>query len=337
MLRHLGYVAIARSLDISTGQTCRLRHATPERLRALIEANLVNLRRVLEFNAANAIWLYRISSDLVPFASHPVNQLAWWDEFGALLADIGAYVRRHRMRVSMHPGQFTVLNSLSPAVVRAAIDEVVWHARLLDALGVDTTAKIVIHVGGLVDGREPAIARFVATVRDLPDAVRRRLIVENDERLFTAEDVLEVSRATGLPVVFDWLHHRANPGTARTPADIRRVVTRCFATWGPADGVPKIHLSSQARGARPGRHADWVRVTDLLVFLAVAPRRTFDCMIEAKEKELALFRLRRDLARHDVRERGARPAAGRSSASRAAERRPVSPAPRPERGRVSAA
>jgi UV DNA damage endonuclease len=310
MLRHLGYVVVALSLgDVSTAQTCRLANATPARLRALIDANLHNLERVLAFNAAHDVRLYRISSDVVPFASHAVNRLRWWQTFAARLQRIGGFVRQHGMRVSMHPGQFTVLNSVNPHVVAASVLELRWHARFLDALGAAASSKIVIHIGGMVDGPEAAMERFVRVVRTLPPEVRRRLIIENDERLFTAEHVLAVSRTTGLPVVFDWLHHRANPGSTRTPHETARLVAACFDTWLPGDGVPKIHLSSQARGGRPGYHADWVRTTDFLDFLAVAPACPFDCMIEAKKKDLALFRLRRELRRAGVVEEGLRQAA----------------------------
>ena len=305
MLRHLGYVVVALSLgDVSTAQTCRLANATPARLRTLIAANLDNLDRVLAFNAAHDIRLYRISSDVVPFASHAVNRLRWWQTFGPRFRRIGGFVRQHGMRVSMHPGQFTVLNSVNPHVVAASVLELRWHARFLDALGTAPSSKIVTHIGGMVDGPEAATERFVRVARRLPPDVRRRLIIENDERLFTVEHVLAVSRATGLPVVFDWLHHRANPGSAHTPRETAGLVAACFETWRATDGVPKIHLSSQVRGGRPGHHADWVRTSDFLDFLAVAPDRPFDCMIEAKKKDLALFRLRRELRRAGVVENG---------------------------------
>jgi UV DNA damage endonuclease len=304
MLRHLGYVVVSLSLGISTAATCRLANATPHRLRTLIAGNLDNLARVLAFNAEHDVRLYRISSDVVPFASHAANRLRWWRSFEPRLRALGALIRRHGMRVSMHPGQFTVLNSLNPAVVRASVLELAWHARFLDALGTDSAAKIVIHVGGMTDGPDAAIGRFVRTANALGPAIRRRLIVENDERSFTAEHVLEVSRQTGLPVVFDWLHHRANPGSAAASGAVERLVARCFATWRAEDGIPKIHLSSQARGGRRGQHAGWVRVADMLDFLAIAPPRPFDCMIEAKHKDRALFRLRRDLARTGVVESG---------------------------------
>src|SRR3712207_289787 len=133
MLRRLGYVAIALGSGATTNRTCRLHNATPARLRDLIAANLAGLRATLEYTASRDIRLYRISSQLVPFASHPVNRLAWWDEFAAEVAELGAFLRRHDLRVSMHPGQYTVLGSPQPGVVEAAVAELAWHARLLDA------------------------------------------------------------------------------------------------------------------------------------------------------------------------------------------------------------
>jgi UV DNA damage endonuclease len=272
MVRHLGYVAIAKGSEARTNRVCRLAFATPKRLRELIAANLDGLAQVLAYNAVHGIRMYRITSDLVPFGSHPVNQLAWWDEFAPQLARLGAFIARNDMRVSMHPGQFAVLNAKRRAVVQAAFGDLAWHTRLLDALGTDGSSKVVIHIGGVYGDKRAAVRRFVRRARELPEAVRRRLILENDEHSYNAEEVLDIAAQTALPVVFDWLHHRANPGGARAPARAHEIIRACFATWGPADGLPKIHLSSQARGGRRGEHAPWVRITDLRTFLTVAPR-----------------------------------------------------------------
>ena len=215
MLRRLGYVAIALGSGATTNRTCRLHNATPARLRDLIAANLAGLRATLEYTASRDIRLYRISSQLVPFASHPVNRLAWWEEFAAELAELRSLIRHHDLRVSMHPGQYTVLGSPRPGVVEAAVAELAWHARLLDALGTGHADKIVLHLGGAYGDRDAAVGRFAAVVAGLPAAVRRRLALEHDEHTFAAEEVLAVARRTGLPVVFDWLHHAAHPGTAR--------------------------------------------------------------------------------------------------------------------------
>ncbi|HEX7062238.1 MAG TPA: UV DNA damage repair endonuclease UvsE [Woeseiaceae bacterium] len=307
MIRRFGYVAIAKSIDAPTNRTCRLRNATPERLRALIASNVANLRLVLEFNLEHSILLYRISSDLIPFGSHPINQVPWWEELREPLAAIGRFVRTNGMRVSMHPGQYTILSARDARIVTAAIDDLSWHCRLLDALGTAADAKVIVHVGATYgESKAIAIRRFASVARDLPETIRRRLIVENDERIFTAEDALEAARLAGVPVVFDWLHHRANPGSARRHAAASAVVRRCFATWRGSDGPPKVHMSSQARGRRRGTHADYVAARDVLAFLRLVPDVPFDCMLEAKAKDLALFRLRRRLAATGITEGGIR-------------------------------
>lgn len=293
MLRHLGYVATNFTIDASTARTCRLANATPERLRELIAANLADLERVFAFNAENDVHLYRMSSQVIPFASHPKNTLAWWDEFAEPLARLKATASANRLRVSMHPGQYTVLNSPNPNVVAASIAELEAAARLIDAVQDDTTGKIILHVGGAYDDRAGSLRRFEGVAKGLPEAVRRRLVIENDDTVYSTGEVLSLSESTGLPVVFDWFHHTIR--TSDDP-DHARLIARCFATWGPADGVPKIHLSSQAPGGRVGHHAEYVEPADLAAFLEHAPDVPFDLMLEAKKKDLALLRFREQLA-----------------------------------------
>jgi UV DNA damage endonuclease len=122
------------------------------------------------------------------------------------------------------------------------------------------------------------------------------LVVENDDRLFDADEVLQVGRAAGIPVVFDWLHHQANP--CRRP--LSEVLLEIFGTWKAADGRPKVHLSSQARGGPVGAHARFVDVRDAIAFFEVAPPAPFDCMLEAKDKDRALLRLRDELRAHGI-------------------------------------
>jgi UV DNA damage endonuclease len=309
VIDRLGFVASVLSENLTTSRTCRLRNATEPRLRELIVENLAALDRVISFLEANRILLYRITSNLIPFASHRVNTIEWWRDYGGELNRLGRRLRTLGIRVSTHPGQYTVLNSPRDAIVRASIAELVYHARLMDALGADTTCRIVLHLGGLYGGSErDAMDRFVVTARSLPKAVRRRLVVENDDRLFDADEALEVSRAVGVPVVFDWLHHKANP--CRRP--IAEVLRDIFAKWGPADGRPKVHLSSQAPGAPVGAHAGFVAPRDCERLLAALPDEPFDCMLEAKEKDRALLRLRAQLLARGIRERSLMSGAPRS-------------------------
>ena len=289
--------------NISTSRTCRLKNATPPRMRELIRENLDALGRVVDFLERRRILLYRITSNLVPFASHPVNRLRWWDEYSDDFTALGRRFRSLGIRVSTHPGQFTVLNSPSPEIVKAAVAELEYHARLLDAFGTDPSAKIILHVGGLYAGSEAvAMDRFCDAASKLAERVRRRLVVENDDRLFDAAEVLLVARRLRVPVVFDWLHHQANPCVA----PLAEVLPAIFETWRAEDGRPKVHLSSQAAGAPRGAHADFIDPADALACFASLPPQSFDCMLEAKEKDRALLKLRADLRRLGIVERDLR-------------------------------
>jgi UV DNA damage endonuclease len=300
MLARLGFVSSVLSEDITTSRTCRLKNATGIRIRELLDANLTALDRVIDFLEKQDIRLYRLTSNLVPFASHPVNQVRWWEEFAPRFAALGVRLRALDVRVSAHPGQFTVLNSPNEATVRASIAELEYHARMLDLFGTNAASKIVVHIGGLYKGSEAAaMDRFMAVASTLSDAVRRRLVIENDDRLFDAEEVLSVSHRLSVPIVFDWLHHHANP--CRMP--LPEVLPAIFETWKAHDGRPKVHLSSQAADGPAGAHADFIEPADAEAFFAALPAAPFDCMLEAKQKDRALLKLRADLAARGVIER----------------------------------
>lgn len=296
MLRRLGYACLCLSLEPGSPRGTILRNASPERLRGLIELNLATLQQVIAFNVEHGVRLFRISSDVIPFGSHPVNTLRWWAQFRQPLREIGRLIRTHDLRVSMHPGQYTVLSSPDTRILEAARADLVYHTRLLEALDVDTRHKVVVHVGGAYGDRAAALNRWVGAVSDLPDNVRLRLVLENDERLFGAEDVLRASAAAGAPVVLDVFHHRVHAGPD-AETSIPGLMRRAAATWDLArDGVPKLHYSSQSAGQRPGAHAEYVDPAEFARFLTLAPPEvTFDCMLEAKAKDRALFQLRETL------------------------------------------
>ena len=294
MLRRLGYVGISLSIEASSNSGTILRNATPERLRALIAANLDGLRRILEFNAERGVRLFRVSSQVIPFGGHPVNTVAWWDEYAPDLAHLAELARRPDMRLSQHPGQYTLLTSPDPAITENAFRDLAWHARLLDALGMGPEGKLVIHGGGAYGDKASALARWADRFQALPDAVRRRLVVENDERVYSVADLLPLCERTGVPLVVDTLHHRLNPGAAAMP--LGEALVAAFATWRAVDGPPKLHFSSQALAKKPGAHSEYVDPDEFTAFLMHAPDQPFDVMLEAKAKDLAVFRLREELA-----------------------------------------
>lgn len=258
--------------------------------------------------------MYRISSDIAPYITHPDypafhNQI---EECRDDLAILGGKLRRFDVRLSMHPSQYIVLNAVDERVARSAVADFIYHADFLDALGAGPEAKIITHVGGVYGDRPAAAARFVERHRALPAHVRARLVLENDDVSWGVPDILAIHGETGIPLVFDILHHRViNPGDL-SEVDACRA---CLATW-PADQMPKIHYSSQrstlrevvrkdrATGgkstamvaAKPGQHDDWIDPTDFLWFLERMGSARFDAMLEAKQKDVAVFRLREAIA-----------------------------------------
>ena len=130
----------------SSARTVRLGNATPARLRELIAANLDALEAILRWNEQHGVEVFSVTSNLSPSGSHPVNGLAWWEEYAARLGQIAGLVHRSGARLSTHPGQYTVLSSTRPDVVEAAVAELEYHNRLLDSFGTDASHKIVVHV-----------------------------------------------------------------------------------------------------------------------------------------------------------------------------------------------
>lgn len=298
----IGYASKTLAVPAARMQSVVQRLATPERLAEAIDGNLRALDATMDYLAANGIRLFRISSDVIPFGSSPVNALDWAADFAPQLAAIGRKARRANIRLSMHPGQYTVLNSPDAGVVERAKLDLAYHAAFLDALGTDASCKIVLHVGGAYGDKPRALDRFASAYATLPVEVRRRLVVENDDRLFTAQDVLALSRTVGAPMVFDILHHELNRES--DAPDWRELLDEAGATWKTADGVQKMHYAQQAVGRRLGSHTDTIAIDPFLAFYReLAEHRAGgggasgraglgmpDIMLEVKDKNLSALK-----------------------------------------------
>ncbi|MGY3089963.1 UV DNA damage endonuclease [Hymenobacter sp. UYAg731] len=283
----IGYPCVNEAMDCSSGNTFRLASYSEERLIAAVTANLACLRRMLEWNVAQGLLFFRIGSSIVPFGSHPINAFPWQTHFAADFRAIGNYIRANSLRVSFHPDQFVVLNSPSPDIVQRSIQELVYQGSMLDLMGLDGTAKLQIHVGGLYGERELAISRFAAVYATLPPAVKARVVVENDDRLFPLRDCLTLHQLTGVPILFDNFHHEClNHGEPMAEA-----LRLAAATWHPtADGVPMMDYSSQAVGERKGKHTNDLVDAQFRTFLTHLHGLDFDLMLEIKNKEASALR-----------------------------------------------
>lgn len=282
---NIGYASKTLALPEGKMRSITKKHATDEALASVVEHNLEALDAVLDYCADNAIQLFRISSDFIPFGSSPVNQLDWVALFSDKLRALGNKACANNIRLSMHPGQYTVLNSPDDSVAKRAVADLAYHASLLDALNTDASAKIVLHIGGMYGNRQEAMSRFVERFSLLPDSIRRRLVVENDDRLFTADNALSISHACNIPLVFDVLHHRLNHET-NSPSELF-FIDAAKETWSEEDGCQKIHYSQQALGKRAGSHSETINLDAFLEFIDCLQGRSPDIMLEVKDKNLS--------------------------------------------------
>jgi UV DNA damage endonuclease len=255
-------------------------------LTATVESNLVCLRKILGFNLKHNILFFRITSDLIPFASHPICTYDWQGRFKKQFKAIGAFIKRYGMRISMHPGQFTLINSPDTRVFENSVQELAYHAHVLDLMTLDTSAKIQIHVGGTYKDKDQSMIRFVERFGTLDELLKRRLVLENDDRRYSLSDCLQLSAETGVPVVFDVFHHGVHSSGESIP-EAFRLFTR---TWQEADGLPMVDYSSQKIGHKVGTHVDTIDVEHFGQFLDSSRPYDFDVVLEIKDKELSALK-----------------------------------------------
>ena len=283
----IGYACLTRGIPYTDIKGTVQKNATEARLRELIAHNLASLDRMLDYNRDFGIHMLRISSDIIPFGSSPVNTLRWNKEFEEELAALGRKITAYDIRVSMHPGQYTVLNSPRAEVVDRAILDLEYHVRFLEALGTDTTNKIILHVGGVYGDKRSAMDVFSENWDKLQDSIKSRLVIENDDKSYTIEDVLELGIKNGIPVVFDNLHHQVNGNGG---SDLSWI-TEASKTWKKKDGVQKIHYSQQDGNKSPGAHSGTIDIAEFLKYIEVTYGLDFDIMLEVKDKNLSAIKV----------------------------------------------
>ncbi len=296
----LGYVAMTLNLeDCSPSGTVTLTHLNrlPDekarlfKLRQVTRKNLENTLRILKYNKALGIKVYRLTSKLVPLATHP--SLQDWDyvaDFRELFEEMGSFIKEHDFRVSAHPDHFTLINSPDARVLENSLKDLDYHIRLFEAMGLmEDKYKLVIHVGGVYKDRESSLNRFSENFSRLPHRIQRRIMLENDDKSFTARDVLKLCQTHEIPMVLDVHHHSCiNHGEA-----LEALLPSVFNTWRNEGFPPKVHYSSPKSPGSFRSHADDIEVEPFLGFLAQAAelKQDFDIMLEAKNKDAALLNL----------------------------------------------
>jgi UV DNA damage endonuclease len=276
-----------------------------------LSVSLAYLRDIFVYLQAHAICFYRVAAQLAPYLTHPTmpqfhNQL---EESAAELAATGELARAAGLRLTMHPTHYVQLSSPDETVAANARAELTVAAAIFDRMGLDGDAVIVVHVGGVYNDAASGCERFVRQYERLPETVRARLVLENDDHKYSLEDTEWIHARTGVPLVLDVLHLRCLNPQGR---GVGEALAAALATW-PAERKPKIHFSSPRTSPRiverdgkeqwqaplPHQHSDYLdpfAVIDLLREARAGGLRPFDVMLEAKGKDLALLRLREQIA-----------------------------------------
>ncbi|OES45634.1 UV DNA damage repair endonuclease UvsE [Domibacillus iocasae] len=286
----IGYACINMTMP-SKFKTCRLKTVELEGMQKVKELTLHNLNetlQVIKWNIAHDIYFYRMSSNLVPLGTHPIMTWAWAeDEDVRYITDqIKELVAAYKLRLSVHPGQYTLINSPNEEVVRKSILDLIHHQELLALTG---GTDMILHVGGAYGDKEAAKKRFVSAYKLLPDTIKNVMRIENDDKIFTIDDVLDICEQTGAAACFDIHHHVCHH---EEETDIKNVMHRAITTWEKIGIPPKMHISSGKTGKTDRAHYSYILEEDWHYFMKHLPDLSVDVMVEAKMKEQAVLQLR---------------------------------------------
>lgn len=264
-----------------------------DELKRRIIANLEDLYKMLEWNEANGIRVFRLSSELFQHKTNPKVPDYTYDFAKEHLKKIGDYANKKGHRLTFHPGQFNVLASISEKAYLQTLKDLEYHADVLDMMGLSKDSVMVIHGGGVYGEKEKTMKRWIENYHKLPDKIKNRLVLENCEKSYSIHDTLRIHESTGIPLVFDTHHFDCyillHPDEEFSPAS--EYIPQILDTWREKGIKPKFHVSEQGSG-KIGHHSDYIDI--IPQYLLDIPERydiEIDIMIEAKMKELSIQKL----------------------------------------------
>ena len=294
----LGYACICTKLreqNIFSSRTLRLATLQTKGLEYVKELALQNLRDLLvmlKWNKEQGIFFMRLSSEMFPFASHAEHNYSL-DFADKLLKEIGEYARENGIRLTMHPGQYTLLSSPDEKIILNATRDLVHHCDILDRMGMGPDSVMIIHGGGVYGNKKAALERLEQNILKLPENVRNRLVLENCEMSYCVEDLLSISEKLQVPIVLDFHHDSIYPSAQ----PIQFYFDRVFAVWQIRGIKPKVHVSNSVPGVKETdsktmrrKHSDYISFLHDSLLTITFP---IDVMLECKMKEQAIFKLLR--------------------------------------------
>lgn len=296
---NLGYVAVPLSIGHVTSSslmTYSYYNKLPveeanEKLNDIILSNLSDLEKILYYNHQNDINFYRMSSSMIPLSTHKEVDFEVYKRYQNQFKKIGDLIKKYQIRVDTHPSNFCVLNSTNPDVVESSINILQDQYNMYQAMKIN--GKMILHLGSGTYGKKAGINRFIKNFKTLPSFLQEMIILENDDKLYSADDILMVCEVLNIPMVLDYHHHLCNP----CEIDIKDLLERIYFTWNKEKLVPKIHFSSPKNKKEFRSHNEYIDLDKFIEFLRILKEqdKDVDIMLEVKGKDEALFRLIRGL------------------------------------------
>ncbi len=297
MIIRLGYACISETLSGITSSssytyTNYIKEQDENKLDRVIRSNLMDLEKIIDYNIANHIHFYRLSSKIIPLATKEDVVFNYESKYNKYYHSISKKMKENNMRVDFHPDQFCVLNSINQEVVKNSIEILKYHYNLLNMLQIRNKV-LVLHVGSGSFGKKNSLTRFINNYNALPNHLKKAIVIENDDKVFNIKDCLYLNEQLNIPVVLDYHHHICNHDVD----DLDLYIEKIFKTW--KNQNPKIHFSSPKNRTKKDMrsHHDYIDSNQFIQFIERIKKYSvnLDIMIEAKKKDEALFRLIREL------------------------------------------
>lgn len=295
----LGYACISKTLDITTSHTITYTNykilsekEKIKKLKEIIEKNLKNLEEILKYNIKNNIHFYRMSSKIIPLATHPNIKFDSLKEYKKTLKHIGKIINDNNLRVDIHLDEYCVLNSTNPDVVNSTINIIKFYKNMLKTMHINS--YMILHVGSSTFGIEKSITRFIKNFEKIDEQAKKLIILENDDKTFKIEDVLKICKTLNIPMVLDYHHYKCNK-----EEPLEKNIEEIIKTW--KNKKPKMHISSKKNNKEFRSHHDYIDIEDFIELTNILKKQNIDIdiMIEAKQKDIALFKLIRELKYKD--------------------------------------
>ena len=294
----LGYVALSKALDdVTTSSTITYtnyinKNYNTSKLLEITKNNLDSLYEIIKYNVKNNFHFYRLTSKLVPLATHDKVDFDYITPLLDEYKKIGKLINDNNIRVDTHPDQYAVLNSMDSKIVKNTVEILEYHYKIMDAIGIKDKI-IILHVGSSACGKKASITRFINNFNKLPDHIKKCIAVENDDKVYNIKDVLELCHKINVPMVLDYHHFICN----NEKEDINDYLKEIIDTW---DGkLPKMHFSSPKSKLKKEfrSHSDYINKECFIKFINILKKqdKDIDIMLEAKAKDDAVSRLVRYL------------------------------------------